>query len=952
MPTLAALAIPVLLVAGLLGDWRYAFNPEGGVQGPVFGAFSDPFKSVRLAPNPTNTYVLTTDGEDSVWAAPGAASADGTWSTTSASYFSSLGLAFSTTSVNYWETTQAARGGGGFSTTSAAYFESQYGDWNLTGGFLTPTTTIGLDVNATSTLVALSLNGATGVSASESTGGVLNINRGTALGPAGVLYTNAGVGGGRLLSIVSDNTAYDTQALHVRSDSDSETTLNVLGSPQGKGIIKAAANGVADANGSVVSLDASTSSYLGQLLFGICGTSTICTQIRDSGGTNQLFTLLGNGNLGLATSSPYAKLSVVGQVVGSHFTATTTSTNTFPNTSITKLVNLTGNGFVKTSGGDGTLSVDTTTYESGLTAGDGLTRTVNDFDCDTATSAALGCLSAANWSVFNNKVSTTSIDTITEVETLWGVSNILVEADIDASSELATIMDDETGTAGSLVFSAGPTFTGLTTFANATTTLFSTTYGSSTDQVIGRNFTFGGVTADTWPEFCETITGGAGLCDGSDASGSGGAGLATSTAVVDNYIAVGTSASDVGFYSNFTFDNAVNKLTVPSASTTLLSASTAFFNDFFATSTTATSTITNALQIGGTSGDNALKITAGRVYPASNSVGGMVNLTNTTNTGPALVAYTNIGATSAGNLANFRCDNTAMVHDCFKIDHDGAGDGLAIAATASASNALSLSNTGVDHTASIAYTGSTADKGALNLTSTNALGSVFQIAGNADSLGVGKITHNAVGTSDSSILSLSASSASYAGQGIFLDMGSSTLLQKVLNIRADGNEVLTTTSGGTTTVPQLTVSGALSFFANYYDSFANFANGVVNAVTSATLTGTWNFSGATVKGHTYSSFTYATSTAWTGTTTIPMGPAYTAEDWVGVKCFTDAGTLEVSFNDATNRMNWMQASTTVGTVTLSTNDTFTAGEKRYVDIGTPASSPTKISCTVDKIVNN
>jgi len=119
-----------------------------------------------------------------------------------------------------------------------------------------------------------------------------------------------------------------------------------------------------------------------------------------------------------------------------------------------------------------------------------------------------------------------------------------------------------------------------------------------------------------------------------------------------------------------------------------------------------------------------------------------------------------------------------------------------------------------------------------------------------------------------------------------------------------------------------------------------------------TYTGTHDFSGATVKQHLYASFTYATSTAWTGTTTIPLGPAYTAESWSGAKCFTDAGTVWVSFGDGTNQMDNIQASTTVGTNTLTTNNTFTASEKRFVNVGTPASSPTKISCTVDRIVNN
>jgi len=98
----------------------------------------------------------------------------------------------------------------------------------------------------------------------------------------------------------------------------------------------------------------------------------------------------------------------------------------------------------------------------------------------------------------------------------------------------------------------------------------------------------------------------------------------------------------------------------------------------------------------------------------------------------------------------------------------------------------------------------------------------------------------------------------------------------------------------------------------------------------------------------YPAFAYATSTAWTGTTTIPLGVAFNAETWDAVKCFTDTGTVNVDFYDGTNRMGAFNASTTVGTITLSTNNTFTASEKRYVDLGTPASSPTKVSCTVSK----
>ncbi len=47
------------------------------------------------------------------------------------------------------------------------------------------------------------------------------------------------------------------------------------------------------------------------------------------GAATEAMRLLNTGNLGVGTSSPYAKLSVVGEIVGAYFTATTTATSTF-----------------------------------------------------------------------------------------------------------------------------------------------------------------------------------------------------------------------------------------------------------------------------------------------------------------------------------------------------------------------------------------------------------------------------------------------------------------------------------------------------------------------------------------------------------------------------------------------------------------------------------------------
>ncbi len=72
----------------------------------------------------------------------------------------------------------------------------------------------------------------------------------------------------------------------------------------------------------------------------------------------------------------------------------------------------------------------------------------------------------------------------------WGdhsAVGYLVSGDIDTSSELLTIVSDETGT-GSLVFNASPTFTGNTTLANA----------STTNLTVSGNSYLGTVASGTW----------------------------------------------------------------------------------------------------------------------------------------------------------------------------------------------------------------------------------------------------------------------------------------------------------------------------------------------------------------------------------------------------------------------------------------------------------------------
>jgi hypothetical protein len=96
------------------------------------------------------------------------------------------------------------------------------------------------------------------------------------------------------------------------------------------------------------------------------------------------------------------------------------------------------------------------------------------------------------------------------------------------------------------------------------------------------------------------------------------------------------------------------------------------------------------------------------------------------------------------------------------------------------------------------------------------------------------------------------------------------------------------------------------------------------------------------------------STTWNGmaggtaTSSIPVGVAGVAETWLSYQCFTDTGTIIVQFGDGSNEMTSATASTTVGTITTSSNNTFTAGEKRYMQVSNAASTPNFVSCTIKK----
>lgn len=141
--------------------------------------------------------------------------------------------------------------------------------------------------------------------------------------------------------------------------------------------------------------------------------------------------------------------------------------------------------------------------DTNLTAGDGLTLTDDDLDCDVGSSTVFGCLSTANFLIFNNKVASTTQLTVA------GTANQITSS--TGAQDLTTNRTWTLSLPSHIIFPGNFQATRSTT-TNATTTTLDITGG----------LTFNGVTGTTWTAFCSTITGSADLCDGNDASGGGG----------------------------------------------------------------------------------------------------------------------------------------------------------------------------------------------------------------------------------------------------------------------------------------------------------------------------------------------------------------------------------------------------------------------------------------------
>jgi hypothetical protein len=155
-------------------------------------------------------------------------------------------------------------------------------------------------------------------------------------------------------------------------------------------------------------------------------------------------------------------------------------------------------------------------YEVPVTAGDGLTRTVNDFDCDIASGTVFGCISAIDWTRFNSATTTFTAPLVYST----GTNAVTCTAASASVPGCLAAVDFARFNSATTTFSYPLTYSTATNAVTFPAT--STLYGSGTGgQVLVWNNTLGRPTFAA-TSTCLQITGSAGLCDGDDATGGAG----------------------------------------------------------------------------------------------------------------------------------------------------------------------------------------------------------------------------------------------------------------------------------------------------------------------------------------------------------------------------------------------------------------------------------------------
>jgi len=191
-------------------------------------------------------------------------------------------------------------------------------------------------------------------------------------------------------------------------------------------------------------------------------------------------------------------------------------------------------------------------------------------------------------------------------------------------------------------------------------------------------------------------------------------------------------------------------------------------------------TIYGTLAIANSNSAQSLQLTPTGDAGNSSSVGGAVNINNTSNPGSGLVVYTN-NTTGTGHLTQIRSNQDSFTQNAMFIDYRGQTNALNIVRRSPTSGTVSAA--------------------AWNMSSLNENGSAVQIRGTEKALGSVKITHENPSTTDGTydanaaalsidIVQNTATGAGTSAAGVYINSTTGTL-GKLLRVRHLNTDIFT-----------------------------------------------------------------------------------------------------------------------------------------------------------------
>jgi hypothetical protein len=525
-------------------------------------------------------------------------------------------------------------------------------------------------------------------------------------------------------------------------------------------------------------------------------------------------------------------------------------------------------------------------YEVPLTFSTGLTRSTNTVTCNTANGSTFGCLTAANWTTFNGKQDALTLTTTGSSGAATLVGATLNIPQYSAGAGTGNVSTSTGETAGNLAYWTSTNDTPALLGKVATTTLSATSPLSLSQPVVVIGSSASALSIDTSGSW----TGNAGTATALAADGADCS--AGSFPLGVNASGAVVNCTDAWTEAENTAANYEHALTFSgpfSRSSNTIS--------WIGLATTSQPASSNLLVSNGTTG----------VYGVATSSIGV--------SGPITFSGTS-GAQIGGSTGTFGCATCALTTRTLT-----AGAGLTGGGDLSADRTFAIDFTRAN-TWSGLQTITNASTSQLSVSTKLYTGNLTDAQGEVITFDNLQFVPTTAG------INLGTSMSPWAN--LFSTRGTLTNASSTHLTAATSLQIPT----GSSQAP--TVAGYIAHDTT--DNQLKLGDGTATAVFDQRR---------------FLTFAYSTTTAMTGTTTLLLGTAPAGLTFTKAQCYTDAGTMNVQFKYGTTPTlvtPMFNASTTIGTVSFTANNTPAAGNTIKVDIGTPATSPTTISCTATATV--